>query len=267
MSVDALWGLLKAVSAQPWLKAAVVILVGLVAVQGVARFLHRRLLTGANRHWAMVGRRIVTVLGTLAVLLAGAKTMGLDLTALLATAGVATVAIGFAAQTSLSNLIAGLFLLIDRPFQVGDTVELEGRVGQVQEISLMSTLVRTFDNLLVRWPNEVVLKATILNYSRYPARRVDIPVSMPHGADLARAREVLLTAVSEVDTVLLEPAPQVVTKAMLDSAVQLEVRVWVPQPEFLAGRTQAIEAVHNGLKAAGIRVAFPQLTVWKGEPD
>lgn len=264
MTADALLSLLQRGLDHPWVQALLVLVVGLGVVRALSTLAHRRVSAGSSPHWAMVARLLVNYGGAIVVLLTCARVLQIDLTALIATAGVATIAIGFAAQTSLGNLIAGLFLLIDRPFQVGDTVEMEGRLGIVQEITLLSTLVRTFDSILVRWPNEVVLKSTILNYTRYPARRVDLRVGIAYGSDIERARSSLRTAIQALDEVLVEPSSEVVARSFLDSAIELEVRAWVPQSQFLAGRTAVIETVQETLAAEGIAIPFPQVTVWNG---
>ena len=256
------WLILSTLATRPGVQAVTVLLVGFAGVRVLALLAHRRA-SYTSPHWALVARMVVNYGGVMAVLLVAARVVGIDITSLIATAGVATVAIGFAAQTSLGNLIAGLFLLVDRPFQVDDTVELEGRLGIVREITLLSTLVRTFDGILVRWPNEVVLKSTILNYTRYPARRVEVRVGVAYGSDVARARQVLQDAVEDLEMVLLEPSCEVVTRGFLDSAVELEIRAWVQPSDFLAGRTAVVEAAHHALREAGIEIPFPQLGLWR----
>ncbi|MCB9682827.1 MAG: mechanosensitive ion channel family protein [Alphaproteobacteria bacterium] len=264
MSPVSMWTAFRAWWETPAVVGTLTLCVGLALVWLVATFVHRRLLASGSAHMALVMRKAVSYVGVALVLLQTAHNLQIDLSAVVATAGVATVAVGFAAQTSLSNLIAGLFLLFDRPFRVGDIVELEGRQGVVLEISLMSTLVRTFDNVLVRWPNEVVLKATILNYSRFGVRRVDVKVGVAYGTDLARARAVLTAALQDVPYVLLEPGLEVITVGLLDSAVGLEVRAWVARTDFLDGRTAVVETIHTALGEAGIEIPFPQVTVWHG---
>ena len=246
-----------------WLRAVFVVVVGLVLVRLVSLTVQSRVAKTAGPHWALVGRKVVDYGGALAVLLTATHVLGINLTALLATAGVATIAIGFAAQTSLSNLIAGFFLFVDRPFDVGDSVEMESRRGVVLEIKLLSTLVRTMDNVQVRWPNEVVLKSTILNYTRFPARRLDLRVGVAYGTDVPRARRVLLEALTTLPIALVEPRPDVVARAFLDSAVELEVRAWVAQEDYVNGRTKIVELVHATLNQHDIQIPFPQITISK----
>lgn len=245
----------------PVVAAVVIAVVGLLVVQGLSVLAQRRLRDRGWAHSALVVRKLVTYVGVVVVAVAVARRLGVDLSALVATAGVATVAVGFAAQTSLSNLIAGVFLLVDRPFQVGDLVGLEGRIGNVQEITLMSTLVRTLDGVLVRWPNEVVLKSTILNYSRYPVRRFELPVPLRLGSDVRAARAAILTALESAPGVLIEPEPEVLALGLADGVVRLEVRVWLPHEAFMVGRTAVVEAVHEALGSAGVGIAPPQIEV------
>jgi small-conductance mechanosensitive channel len=196
-----------------------------------------------------------------------ARSAGVDLTALIATAGVATIAIGFAAQTSLGNLISGIFLLVDRPFEVGDAIEIDGREGIVLEITLLSVRLRTFDNLLVRVPNDAALKATVVNLTHMAARRVDVPILLPYGSDIEAARETLFQALKRCPQALLDPEPAVVTLALTEHAVRIQARTWVSRPEFVEGRTAVVETIHRTLRDANIRVAFPQITVWPGPTE
>ncbi len=244
-------------SAWPWARALLWLVLGLPLVRLLGAFAAGRLLAAGSAHHGLVARRVITTAGAFAVALGVARELGLDLTAVLATAGVLTVAVGFAAQTSLSNLIAGLFLLVDRPFQVGDIVEIEGRIGVIESITLLSTHVRTFENLRVRWPNEVVLKATIVNYTRYPVRRLEMRVRLLHGADLRAVESAVQGAISELDLVLLDPPVEVVLRGYVDGAVELEVRAWMEARDVQAGRTAMVRAVHDALVRCGAQVATP----------
>jgi len=254
-------------SALPWVRALAVLIVGLAAVNIVGRLVQARMRRTTRAHWALVARRIVDAVGSFVVIVIAARMFGVNLTGLFATAGVATIAVGFAAQNSLANLIAGVFLLVDRPFEVGDTVEMEGRLGVVVEISVLSTLVRTFDNLLVRWPNEVVMKSTILNYTRHPVRRITLTFKAAYGTDVAAAREAVLRALREQPLLLLDPEPEVIARSLLDHAIEMEARVWARQQDFLRARTHAVQVCHDALRAAGVALGLPQVVVWPAPQD
>jgi small-conductance mechanosensitive channel len=256
------WDDVLALWEEPWVRGAVALIAGTFVALAVGSLLSRRLRRAGMPHRAMVFSKVVTYVGVVLAVVMAASAAGVEIDKMLATAGVLTIAVGLAAQTSLSNVIAGLFLLLDRPFQVGDSVEIEARGGTIERISLLSTYLRTWDNLLVRWPNEVVMKATILNYVGYPARRVDTKVGVAYGSDIAHARDVIAEAVGALPSVLLDPAPQVLAIQFLDSAIEIQARVWVPRTEFLEARSRIVETIHDALAAAGIEIPFPQRTVW-----
>jgi hypothetical protein len=120
------------------------------------------------------------------------RQFGFDFTVLLGAAGIVTVAVGFASQTSASNLISGLFLTLERAVQPGDVVTVGGRTGEVISVDLLSTKLRTFDNLLVRIPNETMVKSEIVSLNRFPIRRFDLTVGVAYDSDLGLVQKTLL---------------------------------------------------------------------------
>jgi small-conductance mechanosensitive channel len=230
---------------------------GSVLVRQTAGAIERSLASTGKRHLSLLVGKGVRYVGLAVVVLVVAQAFGFDLTAVLATAGVLGVAVGFAAQTSLSNVIAGVFLLVDRPFEIGDVVEITGQQGVVQAITLLSTRVRTFENLVVRWPNEVVLKERIVNYAQMPARRLELRVRVPLGSPLDDVRRRLLAALAEQPTLLLEPAPEVRFKDLEDNGVTVMVRAWARVDGWLAARDAFVVGVHDALLASGVVPRVP----------
>jgi len=163
------------------------------------------------------------------------------------------VALGFAAQTSASNLISGLFLLGERPFVVGDMIQVGGgSTGQVMSIDLLSVKLRTVDNLSVRVPNETLLKSELTNFTRYPIRRVDLEVTIAYGADLERARALLLAVASTHQLVLDEPRPQVVLRRLGEWGVEMQSLFWTRSENVLDARDAVLAATLDALGDAGI---------------
>jgi len=255
---DLRWG---GVTGEDILRALVLLVAGGVVVRSLARHLGRRLETDGHRWRAVVVEKTISYGGAVVVLLLVADAVQFDLSALLATAGVVGVAVGFAAQTSLSNVIAGVFLLIDRPFSPGDVILVEGQLGTVDRISMMSTFVRTFDNLTVRWPNEVVLKATITNYSAQPARRVDLVLRLDHDTPVGAVRRALVEAVQACPLVLLEPATEIRLVDLADNGVTLSVRAWVRRTTFLDARDEIITAIKSTLRGMKVQPRVPAYEV------
>src|SRR5208283_1440362 len=139
----------------------------------------------------MVVRKIISYSGFVLVLMAVLAELGVKLTALLGAAGIVGIAVGFASQTSVSNIISGLFLISEKPFAIGDVIKIGGTTGIIQSIDLLSIKIRTFDNMFVRIPNEKILTSEVTNITRFPIRRMDITLQVSYDEDLDRVRTVL----------------------------------------------------------------------------
>jgi small-conductance mechanosensitive channel len=189
--------------------------------------------------------------------------LGVDVTAALAGIGVAGIAIGFAAQDSLSNVIAGFLIFMDKPFQVGDWVTVSGQYGMVREITMRTTRIRTNNNTYVVIPNKNIIDEVLINHSKHGATRIDVPLGIAYKEDILRAREVLLAAVGGLRDVAREPEPDVVVVDLGSSSVDLHIRVWIAdagreKPVFAA----VIEAAKLALDAAGIEIPYPHLQLF-----
>ncbi|MEZ4322940.1 MAG: mechanosensitive ion channel family protein [Myxococcota bacterium] len=203
-----------------------------------------------------IRRLVMAVVGAVFVA-ASLQALGYDLSVLLGAAGFATVALGFAAQTSASNAISGVFLLGERPFAVGDTVEVGGTRGIVLSIDFLSIKMRTFDNIYVRVPNETVMKSEIRNLSRFPVRRVDLVIRVPHDADLGLVRSILLGTADTEPLALAEPAPQIMFQGYGESGAELQLSVWATREHFLELKNALAEAVPVALLARGVQPGVP----------
>lgn len=203
-----------------------------------------------------------------------ADQLGFNVAAALAGLGVAGIALGFAAQDSVANVIAGILIFWDKPFAVGDWIKTEGEYGRVSEITLRSTRIRTARNTFVVLPNKRIIDVTLENFSKHGALRVDVPLGIAYKESVPKAREALLAAVTRIDGLNREHEPEVVVTALGDSSVDLSVRVWVDSGEHSpATYSSVLEASKTALEAAGIQIPFPHLQlfvddvterVWKG---
>lgn len=193
--------------------------------------------------------------------------LGFDLRVLLGAAGVLTVAIGFAAQTSASNLISGIFLMIEKPFVVGDIVEVAGSKGEVMAIDLISCKIRLFSNLMVRIPNETMVKSSITNLSYFPIRRFDISVGIGYKSDVRAVREIMMTAATIHPLCLTEPEPIFSFVSFGDSAMNVLFQVWTLKDNVLAVQTDLFIDIKDRLDRAGIEIPFPVRTLKIDSPD
>lgn len=191
---------------------------------------------------------------------------GVNVAAALAGLGIAGIAIGFAAQDSVANVISGFMIFLDKPFQTGDWVDVVDHQGRVVEITLRSTRIRTPSNTYVVIPNKMIIDQVLVNHSKHGETRLNIPIGIAYKEYIPQAREVLLRAISGVDHVLKEPAPTVVVMECGDSSINLEMRPWIGDANHGAPVTVAVmEAAKLALDEAGIEIPFPHLQLFVEE--
>jgi small conductance mechanosensitive channel len=192
--------------------------------------------------------------------------LGLNVTSVIAGLGIAGVALGFAAKDTLANLIAGVTILWDRPFRVGDRIEVEGSVGVVRKITLRTTRLDTARNEVVIFPNEKMVTEKIINHTMRPSLRVDVPFGIAYAADIQAARRVVLATTAGDEDLREKPEPAVVVTELADSSVNLELRVWLKDPiQEIGTRLRYMEKVKAALDEAGIEIPFPQLMLHMAE--
>ena len=187
--------------------------------------------------------------------------LGIDISAILGAAGIAGVAIGFAAQTSISNVISGLFVITERAFKINDIIEVNGTAGTVQSINLLSVSLKTFDSQYVRIPNETIIKANLINYSQFPYRRVKTELSVAYGTDLRKVEQVLLAVAKKNAFVIDDPAPSVLWTSFSDSGINLTLMAWTKIENFGNLRNSLFIEIDEKIKEENIEIPFPQLDI------
>ena len=187
--------------------------------------------------------------------------LGINISAILGAAGIAGIAIGFAAQTSISNVISGLFVITERAFKIGDIIEIEGTIGTVQAINLLSVVLKTFDSQYVRVPNETIIKANLINYSHFPFRRVRTELSVSYGTDLHKLEQLLLDTARKNRFCVDDPAPSVLWSAFAPSGIDLTLLTWTKIEDFGNLRNSIFMDINDALKEAGIEIPFTQTDI------
>lgn len=190
--------------------------------------------------------------------------MGFNLSVLLGAAGILSVAIGFASQTSASNIISGLFLITERPFSVGDMIRVGTTSGEVLSIDLLSVKLRTFDNLLVRIPNETLIKSEVTNMTRFPIRRIDLLIGIAYKEDVRKVRTVMEQVADENPLCLEEPKPLFIFLGFGDSSLNLQFSVWAKRENFLELKNTIQIEIKEAFDAHGIEIPFPQRSLTPG---
>lgn len=248
------------------LRATVYLVIGFLVAWGASRLLGRVLRLRLEPVRTRLLRRIAFY-GILVIFVAAVlRDFGLEVgTVLLGTGGLLAVAIGFASQTSFANLISGLFLIGERPFDVGDVITVGGTTGEVLSIDLLSVKLRTFDNLYVRIPNENLLKSEVRTLTRFPIRRVDVAVGVSYLEDLEQVREVLQEVARRNPLCLEEPVPQIFLTGFGSSSIDLQYSVWATRENYITLKNQIQEEVKVAFDAHGIEIPFPHLTLAGGK--
>ncbi|MBT4395055.1 MAG: mechanosensitive ion channel [Acidiferrobacteraceae bacterium] len=197
---------------------------------------------------------IVTIISVLA-------RVGVQTTSIVAALGAMGLAVGLALQGTLQNISAGLMLLVLRPFQVGDYIDASGISGTVETIGLFSTEMTTYDGIYQAVPNVSLWNTSILNYSRLPTRRLDVPVGIAYEDDIEKAMALLLDHLQQDSRVMSEPAPQVLVTGLGESSVDLSLRCWTQRTDFWTLKFELNKNAKLWLDTAGISIPFPQRDV------
>jgi small conductance mechanosensitive channel len=183
--------------------------------------------------------------------------IGYDITSLIAGLGIAGIAIGFAAKDTLSNVVAGIFIFWDRPFYIGDLVEIESEYGEVQEITLRTTRIVTPDGRMVSIPNQNIAANKIISYTMFPNLRLDMDVTIGVEEPIEKSRQEMLKMVKGDDRFLNDPAPVVLVQELGDFYTKLQLRVWLKETKtHIPVRGELREKIKDRFDAAGINMPF-----------
>jgi small conductance mechanosensitive channel len=204
-------------------------------------------------YWGMTALVVVAAMGQL----------GVQTASFIAVLGAAGLAIGLALQGSLSNFAAGVLILILRPVNVDDYVEVAGEAGTVKSIRIFTTELRTTDNKCVVIPNSRVLASNIINYSSTGTRRVDLVFGIGYEDDIDKARDVIKQVLAKDDRILTDKEAFVAVSQLADSSVNFVVRPWVKTEDYWAVHCSLTEQIKKQFDANDITIPYPQMTVHK----
>ncbi len=246
-------------------RAAVWLFVGLPLLFAVNRWVKGWVTRQYSPQQAMVVGKLILYPGFLLLVVLALLEVGFNLTPLLGAAGVVGIAVGFASQTSVSNVISGFFLIGEKPFQVDDVIQVGDTVGRVLSIDTLSVKLRTFDNRFIRIPNETIVKSQVTTVTRFPIRRLDVNVGVAYKEDIPRVREILLEVTKANPRALMEPEPTVFFDGYGDSSLDLRLAVWVLRENFFSLKNVLLEEIKARFDAEGIEIPFPHRTLYAGE--
>jgi small-conductance mechanosensitive channel len=187
--------------------------------------------------------------------------LNFDLSGLLVAGGIAGLVIGFASQSVVSNLISGLFLMFEHPIRIGDNINVADVSGTVEDIRVLSTVIKTYDGIYIRIPNEKVFTSNITNYVHNPARRFTYEIRIRYADDANAAIRIAKEVIETHPFALKSPAPSVFVDNLGDNGVNLTAYIWAPARNWWDVRTDLLWKIKVALEENGIEIPFPQRTV------
>jgi len=242
----------------------VVIVVGIAGIKILNTLTSRVTRRHLSQQYKMLVRKGIRYTGAVILLFIVLHLLGVKITALLGAAGIVGIAIGFASQTSMSNLISGLFMISEKPFEIGDVIKMGGTVGIVLSIDLLSVKIRTFDNQYIRIPNEKLLGSELTNVTRFPIRRMDINLSVAYKTDVNHLKTVLLELAAANPYCLDEPEPLIVFTKFGDSGLEFLFGIWFYKTDYLSLKNAIMQEIKERFDREGIEIPFPHLSLYSG---
>ena len=244
--------------------AIILAFIGFVIARLVSNAFIRTIGNRFNAHQRLLWRRGIFYFIFLLFIMTSLREAGFKLSVFLGAAGILTVALGFASQTSATNLISGLFLIGEGSFEVGDTIQItliRGQTieGQVISIDLLSVKLLTLDNVYIRLPNEQLIRTPVMNLSKYPIRRIPITLAINFHEDIIKVRQVLLDVAAKYPLVMDDPKATVTVTAFRESSIELLFAVWCRQENALKVRDEMQERVRNGFLENQIEIPVPKM--------
>ncbi len=196
------------------------------------------------------------------------QSQGIDLSGIAVGAGIFAIVIGFATQSVVSNLVSGIFLMIEKPAKQGDSIELPDHniAGTVLDIGTFSSQIRKFDGTIIRVPNETLFTSNIRNLTYSQVRRSEGIVGIAYSEDIDKAIPAIKNEIrNTMPFVLQDPEPEIRVKELGDSSVNLEILVWHPKEDWGKVQPSLLKVAKQGLDKAGIEIPFPQRVIWQGQ--
>ena len=201
------------------------------------------------------------------VIIAAISQIGIETTSFIAIFGAAGLAVGLALQGSLSNFAAGVLIVLFRPYRVGDYVEAAGIAGSVQQVQILTTILKTPDNKTIIVPNSQIMDSVITNYSANDTRRVDMVVGVSYSDDLDKVHKAIRELIDADERILDDPECTIAVSELADSSVNFVVRPWVKTADYWPVHFDLTEAIKKRFDKEGISIPFPQQDVYLHKAD
>lgn len=191
--------------------------------------------------------------------------LGFNISGLLVAGGILSVALGFSSQKIISNLFSGILLILEKPIKIGDEVEIEGISGFVEDISIISTVIKTYEGPYVRIPNEKVFTSNIKNIVKNSVRRIDYIIGISYREDTDRVTNIIESLLEKNLLVLKEPKPEVFISSLGGNAIEITIIFWAPTKTWFEAKKKILLEIKRELESKGIEIPYPQRIVYVKE--
>lgn len=242
-----------------------ILVAGVGSIQLISYLIKRSLRKQLSRQRMMIISRTVVYTGYTGLVLIVIRELNYDLTALFGAAGVVGIVIGVASQTSIGNIVSGLFLVSEKSFELGDVVRVGDKTGTVYAIDLLSIKIKTYDNLLIRIPNQTVISTELVNVTKFPIRRLEFQIGVAYKEDLRKVKTVLENVARNNPLCLEEPEPVIIFKEFGSSSITITFGVWFEKANYLAVKNSVFIEIKEAFDREGIEIPFPHVSVYAGE--
>jgi len=240
---------------------AVILIIGVTVARVVSTNVRRALLERLPKNERELLTKLVYYVIILWAFVIALPQLHFDLSGLLVAGGIAGLVIGFASQSVVSNLISGLFLMFEHPIKIGDNINVSDVSGSVEDVRVLSTVIKTYDGLYIRIPNETVFTSNITNYVHNAARRFEYQIGIRYEDDADAAIRIAKEVIATHPFALKSPAPSVFVDNLGDNSVNLTAYIWAPARNWWDVRTDLLWKIKQALEANGIERPFPQRTL------
>ena len=253
--------LLGIITADDVVLAVLVLIIGYIVIRVMSSTLEKYVAKKIKKDNAELAYRFIYYPLLTVLVLTVLSILHINITSFVATAGILGIILGFAAQSSVSNIIAGIFLLADDNFEIGDVVEIDKIIGVIVDIGFMFTKIRTWDNLYVTLPNKVVADSKVINISKYDVRRILINFTVNYGEDIDKVRRVSLKTAHDDADVVDDTKSNFVVLDMGSDGINVRLEAWVPAKIYWPIERRITESLNKNLQEAGIELPYPQRTI------
>ncbi len=242
-----------------------IVVIGYLLVHLSVFLVRRAMSKQLNQQTKFLINKAIIYVGVAIVILMILNELEIKLTALLGAAGIVGIIIGIASQTTIGNVISGIFLISEKTFEIGDLIRVGDKLGVVFSIDLLSVKLKTLDNLLIRIPNQTMISTEVTNITRFPIRRMDIEIGVAYKEDLNKVIAILKKLARENPLCLDEPEPLILIKQYGESSIDFLYGLWFEKSDYVKLRNSILIEVKEAFDKEGIEIPFPHRTLYAGE--